>query len=369
MLCCREVAMLCIYCKSECTGSREHALQKSLGGNLVIREVCGKCNGSFSAIDQSLAENSLLGLMRVGITKPGMFDVQLGGDHFRENEVGYWEELRIINGMQPVVLPQIHLIGTQEDGQSRISTTAGELDELKGFIALVSEQVADGRILSTHIKTGPSPQDATPRLVGYRSNALFVRAPSTSDGESFLKLLVANWPTLRAQVEANWQQQPQVVHQPTVRLSQAIRIDDNYRAIAKTAFNVLAIKRGASFVLRSEFDPLRDYIRGIALVHKQTLAPGEIAVDTRFVQSLPFGEVPLVPISSHAVIIVYHAPALLAFVTLYSKYSFVVRLAEIELPMQLIEAHEFSIDRTSNSDLTMEELAKRILERKADAER
>jgi hypothetical protein len=354
--------MICIYCKSESVGSKEHVLQKSLGGNLGIRDVCGACNRAFSSIDQSLAENSLPGLMRVGVTKAGTFNVRLGGDHFRLNDADFWEEVRIVNGMQAIVLPQIHLVGIQENGQSRVAVVAGEQDELKSFIALVSEKVADGTIQDTHIKTGPSPQDTTPRLVGYRSDGLFVRAASTADGESFLKLLAGAWSALRAQVETGSQQELQVVHQPTILVTQRMRIDDNYRAVAKTAFNVLATKRRPSFVLRPEFDPLRDYIRGLALVHKQPLAPGEIAVDTRFVQMLRFGEVPLVPTGSHAVIIVYTAPALLAFVTLYSKYSFVVRLAEIELREQIIEAHEFSIDRTNNTALTMSDLAQRLWE-------
>jgi hypothetical protein len=69
----------CIYCKEVRQETREHVLQASLGGTLTISFVCGICNTGFSKIDQSLAENSLVALTRVGVTEKGAMPVNLGG--------------------------------------------------------------------------------------------------------------------------------------------------------------------------------------------------------------------------------------------------------------------------------------------------
>jgi hypothetical protein len=48
----------CIYCKQAKLPSKEHALQKSLGGNLTTPFVCAECNNGFASIDQALAAYS-----------------------------------------------------------------------------------------------------------------------------------------------------------------------------------------------------------------------------------------------------------------------------------------------------------------------
>jgi hypothetical protein len=352
----------CIYCQKDRPPSKEHVLQKGLGGNLTIPDVCGECNNRFSVIDQSLAEESLVSLVRVGFAKTSGISTRLGGDHFRLNEAGYWEELKIVNGLQPVILPQIHLVGLEPNGQAQFAVVASEYEDLQQFLVLVDRRVADGSILKTHVKIGPSAHCTTARLVGHRRNEMYVRAETQEKGESFLRTVAGKWAGLRAQTSTSPPPQVRTVARPKVHVTQQICPDENYRAIAKIAFNVLAAKRGAQFVLRPEFDPIREYIQGANLVHQSPLPPGDVAVDTRFVRPLPMSEAPLIPTGSHAIAIAYAAPTLAGLVTLYEKYSFVVQLAEIQLAEQVIEAHEFSTDRTTNKALDIPELARRLWE-------
>jgi hypothetical protein len=198
-------------------------------------------------------------------------------------------------------------------------------------------------------------------LVGYRDDAVYLRASSEEAGRDILRMLNEKWLGFRALQKASPPQPLQREEKPAVHIAMSICFDDNYRAIAKIAFNLLAAKMGAAFVLRDEFDPIRNYIRGIGLVHRAPLSDEEVAVDTRFVHAVPGDEKALIPTSTHAVLITYIPPDLVGIVTLYKKTSFIVRLAVIHLEEQLLEAHEFSIDRTSNKMLEISELARRLL--------
>lgn len=353
-------SITCIYCRETRAPSKEHALQRSLGGNLTISDVCTECNNKFSVIDQSLAEESQVALIRVGLAKPSGMPTRLGGDHFRLNEAGFWEDVKIINGLQAVILPQIHLVETGPNGEAQLAIVASEDQELQQLFIQLDRRVADGTILSTHIKIGPNEHCTTTRLVGHRRDGVYVRAATQEKGDLFLRTIASKWAGLRAQVSNSPQPQVRTIAHPQVHTTQRICFDESYRAIAKTTFNVLAAKRGAQFVLRSEFDPIREYIRGINLIHQDPLPPGEIAVDTRFVRPLPMNAPPFVPTASHAIAIAYAAPTLAGLVTLYEKYSFIVRLADIRLTEHIFEAHEFSIDRTTNKSLDILELAQRL---------
>ena len=49
----------CIYCRrSDVPRTREHVLQAAFGATATLRtEVCGECNGAFSAIDKTFVED------------------------------------------------------------------------------------------------------------------------------------------------------------------------------------------------------------------------------------------------------------------------------------------------------------------------
>lgn len=354
----QDKGILCIYCKQVREASKEHIVQASLGGNLTTKFVCKICNTGFSKIDQSLAENSVLALTRVGVTAKGAMPVQLGGTHYWKDTSGFWNDMKIVNGFEAVLLPQIHLMPVGEQLQTALA--GGDYAAIEKFLALVDGKVADNTLSAVHIKVGPPDRCPSARLVGYRSDAVYLRAISEETGRRLLHTLSAKWQAFRALQKSAPPQPTQQHAKPSVQITLSVCPDDNYRAVAKIGFNLLAETKGANFVLREEFDAIRSYIRGIGLIHKDPLPEGEVAVDHRYVHPLAPGEQPLIPTGSHAVVITYAPPFLAALVTLYEKTSFVVRLAEIQLSEPVLIAHEFSIDRSANHALEISELAKRL---------
>ena len=346
----------CIYCGQDRLASREHVLQRAMGGNLTARFVCEDCNTSFSAIDQSLAERSLESLPRVAAAPKGGRTVKLGGELFRyEESTGNWQEIEIRDGMTAVVLPQLHLRG--RGVQFFASDAAGMAD----FVRAVDERVALGTLLDTRIRVGPGEYATTPRLVKHRKKDMFVRASSTEAAIVFLKNLLANWRDLRGTLTpANKSEMH--VEIPNVHVRQAIVFDDVLRAIAKSTFNLLAYRRGAEFALRSDFDGVRYYIQGKSIEHPRSLGEDDIAVDFRYVRP-GFGE-RLVPylVSDHFIALMYIHPTLHGIARFYGSIPYYVRLGDVPNYPETLYVHEFSTDRTANRELTMLELARRFRE-------
>src|SRR6266702_1457213 len=73
---------ICIYCKlikPDDQRSKEHLLQRSLGGDLTARFVRKGCNGGFSRIDQALSDRYAVTLLLV-MDKPAVAQrVKSGG--------------------------------------------------------------------------------------------------------------------------------------------------------------------------------------------------------------------------------------------------------------------------------------------------
>lgn len=347
----------CIYCGMDgVPASREHVLQSNLGGDLTAKVVCEACNTGFSPIDQSLGENSLLALHRVGFTKPGDMPVRLGGEHFTHiKDANLWAEVKISNGMQANLYPQIHLLN------GNLAVLGTDPADISALTKLIESKIADGSFGSTYIKIDSSEHASTVRIVGHRKKDMFVRAASEVSGKSFLDLLSSNFTALKAQMKANAPKEtPEEIPTPSVTVTQRVCLDDNFRAAAKIAFNFVAVRKGVDFALREEFIPIRRYIQGIDLEHDPDRAPGQIAVDQRFVSMAPVGQQPLLPTDSHAVCLFYREPTLLGLITLYGKFSFIVKLSDIQLTEQVLEAHEFTTNRKGNMSLDAGELARRI---------
>jgi hypothetical protein len=85
-----------------------------------------------------------------------------------------------------------------------------------------------------------------------------------------------------------------------------LRPNDEFRAVAKIAFETLALLRGPHTALEAHFDPIREYIRGD--VQLPPVPEGELSVDTRFVQRLE-GEGHMQFTEQHAVLITSTAQA------------------------------------------------------------
>jgi hypothetical protein len=154
------------------------------------------------------------------------------------------------------------------------------------------------------------------------------------------------------------------VEKPSVNLTLRVRFDDVFRAVAKTAFNLMALKLGDEFALRTEFDPLRRYIRGIEIVHPPR-APGQVLVDGRFVAMSARGTPPIVPTDEHAITLAYVPPTLYAWVTLYASHNFVVRLAAVHMSDGVPTTHEFSVVRRGNEALGVQDVFDRVATRRA----
>ncbi|MEN6533107.1 MAG: HNH endonuclease [Bryobacteraceae bacterium] len=354
----------CIYCKTTRPPSREHVLQRSLGGDLVARFVCGPCNNGFSAMDQALAERSIVALTRVSETPATAFGSRLGWLATRyDPDRDILVELEIRNGFEVAPYSQLHV---SRDGRG--SLIAADADALRELAEFIDEQVrsTESNSIRPTVKRFfglPGGEQLTAAVMVLRSpKDGFVRLPSPNDEQWLAEWLEHVWPEFRSKMSQRTDA-PRPGSLEEVHLRMTYAPNDVYRAIAKSAFNVLASKCGTEVALRNEMDPIRDYIRGDVQLPNVSNQEA-LAVDQRFVRELLPDEKPFTVSDGHAVLFVYDSPSLVALVQLYGSHMFVVRFPDIvavELPE--IFGHEFSHDRTGNVDLPFDELARRILQR------
>jgi hypothetical protein len=241
---------------------------------------------------------------------------------------------------------------------------AADTVDLAALVAFLDMHVHAGSLRDLHVKIGPHDKCTTARVVMHRSRDGFIRVGAEGDEQRVFAIFERAWPKLRADMTGGVAPAQESIEKPTINVNVTVRQDDVFRAVAKTAFNVLAADVGVAMALRPEFDPLRAYILGTDIRHPTDLAEGEIAIDGRFVRQVPHGEQPLVPTDVHAVTISYQRPKLLAFVTLYKGHSFVVELATIDLADNFISSHEFSTVRQGNTVLDLVALYDRLSKRK-----
>lgn len=347
----------CIYCGDYKPASDEHVLQRSMGGNLKPPIGCIECNRNLSKIDQALAERSLVAFTRLGASKNVNFDVQLGGEQFFFNEEhGIWQDVLLINGFQVHPYAQLH---RYEDGFKFFSANS---DEKEKFIALVDKLNSQGEIPRIYFKEGPADRCNTAHLVHYRKSEMYIRASSREEANAFSEWIGTKWSKIRLNL-LSVRTDPKPVKSTLVWCNMSFDINDIYRAVAKISYGVLAVHKGIDFVLRSEFDEIRDYIIGKCIVYPNPLPDGALAVDTRFVREMPPGHTAGAPTSSHLLQFAYLGGCIVSFVTLYSRHCFAVQMAKIDLPPYgglHIFGHEFSIDRSHNQKIGIEELAVRI---------
>jgi hypothetical protein len=359
---------VCIYCaltKPTDQRSKEHLLQRSLGGDLTAQFVCKDCNGGFSKIDQALSDRSTVTLSRVAYTPRTAHGVKAGGvTTYYDKEQDLQVEVELRNQLTPFVLPQLHM---RANGQCQV--IALDRDAAEQVMQFIARHVSAGTIGSVHRFHGlpNGAQTNTAALVVRKPGEGYVRLPAPGDENWFFPLLKTAWQQGLAASLANAKPVAKPGEFPEVRLNFKLAPNDVYRAIAKSAFNVLAFKRGPEFVLRPEFDPIRDYIKG-ALVLPENLPDGEIAVDRRFVTEIPDDQQQLSFVDDdHAVVFCYLKPELIAFVTLYGSHLFLVRGAALEYDeREDLFGHRFSIDRSGNEPLDLNTIAERILQKYPD---
>lgn len=224
---------------------------------------------------------------------------------------------------------------------------------------VIGDHISKGNLNKAYVKLSRPEVSKETRIVLHRHKDVYVRAATKEESKEFLKALAAKWSDIDRQVQES---DLSVTSAPpgVVGVQVSICFDDNHRAIAKIAYNMLAVCKGSDFVLRDEFRPLREYIRGNEIVHDIPTDEKEPLVDKRFVGLIKHGDSPFIRTDSHIVVLAYSYPTLFAMVTLYSQFTYLVSMANIELSHPLTEAIEFSTDRSSFHRLTEMELFQRM---------
>lgn len=349
------MSLVCLYCRSaQGPFTDEHVLQKGLGGNLKIKNVCRRCNNeTLSAVDRALAECSPISFDRLMRTP----NVRLGGaSTVRRDDVDI--EMRISDGFTPKPVPQIQAPLPWAPGPTSLSLRADTESDIAELVAIIDKRVENGTFRRTHVVAVESGLRAL-SLANHQGNQLRVKAETEEQGELFLRWFESVWPEYRTRLtDGEPRSEPLGSH---LEIVTATRPDDYQRAIAKTALNYLCYVQGADFALRPEFDAVREYVLGSNLVvDQELLAAGEVAQDTRFVSRVSAEVGTFVPSPRHMLLVLMQGRELVAFVVFYGKHYYKVGLGTLPVGEEVFEAHEFSEDRTHNGPVPVEELMRRV---------
>ncbi|WP_041855997.1 hypothetical protein [Candidatus Korobacter versatilis] len=250
--------------------------------------------------------------------------------------------------MVPTVRPQLFL------DQDRIRVAVSDRDGLKTLISFIDRQIASDHLKDTRIFIDENAR--LPHYCMHRSDDAVVSASDSQLARKLLLLLQSSWTQIKSKLENAEESRRASTPEITIKLT--FRPNDEYRGVAKIAFETLAVLFGPELVLRDEFNPVREYIRGEVKL-PETVPPGEIAVDSRFVERLqPQSQLPFS--DQHGVIVLSSPPNLVAFVLLYGEHGYIVRLANGLFDERWVRAYEFSYTRDGHRELNDAEFARRL---------
>jgi hypothetical protein len=339
---------VCIFCR-QVGSSEEHVVPKSLGGNCIIRCVCAPCNTGFSLIDSALAEHSPVAFSKIVETSPSVCDTKLGGRVSTWDKSGRRLQCRLHNEMRAEIVPQIFWTG---DGDFRVHV--GNREALNGFIEFIDDQFSSGNLARIYVES--TDEASEPCLVMYRSDSLKVRCSDATRGKQFLDFITAHWSDIRRQLQTTSDAEG-CEHTPSVLIELAAWPNEEFRAIAKIAFETMAMLCGCAFPLQACFDSVREYIKGD--VQLSETAPNQVPVDTRFVRRLE-EDFPLTFTDAHGVLLISEPPWLIAFVELYGYHRYRVNLSDSTGAPRWMKAYEFSFDKSGHREIGTLELAARF---------
>jgi hypothetical protein len=308
------------------------------------------CNGKLSVVDQSLAENSPVAFSKIQHTPLTAFQTQLGGHASFQETGGLDVAVRIGNQAQTEVRPQLFL----REGQIR--AIASGRNGLADLITFIDKQINKKKLQATRIVTAESSE---PHFVMHRSDDAYASCSDPEAARKFLLLLEAQWSTIKSDLQGTAEVRVEQV-KPDINVKLKFRPNEEFRGVAKIAFEATALVLGAPYVLQPEFDPIRDYIMGD--VRLPDPRPGEIAVDARFVQRLG-PEFQMNFTEQHGVLLYCSPPEVVAFVLLYGENAYMVRLATLAHEIQWLRCYEFSYGRDGHGEIEEGEFANRLLER------
>jgi len=344
----------CIYCRGE-GSSKEHLPPSSLGGNRTLTCVCANCNRELGLIDQALAEHSPVALSKILHTPPSAFLTQLGSYASMEAEGDHQIGVRIGNQVSTEVRPQLFAAG------DHVRVFARDRDGLNDLIRFIDKKISAGLLERTRVLVNEDAKET--RFLMHRSDDAVVSALSAERAAEFLAKLQAKWAEIKTKIQTT-DEQRQTHEKPNVLITMSLWPNEEFRAVAKIAFETLALSRGCCFVLDEAFDPIRDYIKGD--VRLPDSPPGELQIDSRFVQRLG-DEFRLNFTKQHGVLLLCSPPNFVAFVILYGTHRYLVRLATLAGPQQWMRAYEFSYTKDGNTELDEVAFAKQILELSPEA--
>jgi HNH endonuclease len=339
---------ICIYCK-KAGSSREHVAPSSLGGNCTIACVCRTCNGDLSVVDQALAENSPVALSKITHTPVAAFKTQLGGYASYQEPGGLDVGVRIGNQARPEVRPQLYLMDNQ------IRAIASGREGLNDLIAFIEKRIQKKNLADVRIVAAESPQ---PRLLMHRSDDAYISCSDPKLSRDFLNLLEAQWPEIKLNLQTVAETRVTKI-EPEIDLKLKFRPNDEFRGVAKIAFETVALMLGPQYLLSSEFDPIRAYIMGDVRL-PDPIPPGDVAVDSRFVTRLGV-EFKMNFTEQHGVLLYCSPPDLMGFVLLYGENAYMVRLATMAHETQWLRCYEFSYSKDGHREISEDQFADRLL--------
>lgn len=211
-----------------------------LAGTALSGAYAPSCNTDLSIVDKGLAEHSPVALSKVAETPVSAFKTQLGG-HASFESVGIGPlTVRVGNQMRVDVRPQLRLVG------NRVRVVAPDRESMDELAAFIDKQIAKGRLLATRIEIADA--EDPPRYCMHRSDDAIVSCASAASGAGLLRSIEDQWPHIKQSLQTAPEQR--MTAKPEVQIKMTFRPNDEYRGVAKIAFETTAVLLGSAFVLR-----------------------------------------------------------------------------------------------------------------------
>jgi hypothetical protein len=314
--------VICIYCLLPKKGSAEHLVQRGIGGNMTGRRICQGCNTGMSDIDQHLADNTIVSMLRVANTPKGSFPVKLGGELFTTDSAGRKVPVTLRNEYQPELQPMMRFT-FKGGGQVAVGiqlSDPSDAERLAKFLEKHRKGAYD--VLFCKVVDWLEPEEAA--VVMHREKDGYLAASDGAVGARARTLLNEKAEELIAILRKPLPEEG-TLDKPWVEVSSELRLNHLYRAVTKLAFNLFAHRTPEDLALSSDFHAARDYVAGRD-VRSTTNADGDPEPDGRFVSWMLQGKPMVFRDLEHTVVLTVHNREYCALVTLYRQLVFFVRL-------------------------------------------
>lgn len=314
--------VICIYCKELKPPSREHLVARNIGGNLVGRRLCPACNTGTGDIDQHLADNFVVSMLRVANTPRGTFDVKLGGEQLAADSEGRRFPIAVRNEYRPEVYPMLRFTPTPTG--ARVGVQLSVPADARRLIKFLERHRAQA-FERLHGKLVEWLQPGEAALVMHRSDDGYLALADEAVGQRARALLREKTDDLVQALGRDLANDDGLLDKPHVEVAGEIRLNDLYRAVTKLAFNLFAHRTPDEVALREEFDDLRSYVLGKD-IRDVTGEDGTIQPDPRFATWLT-GATPFhFEDMQHTVVLTEREGRSVALVSLYRHLVFLVDL-------------------------------------------